>query len=190
MAKPTLLMDVDGVLVPFGYIHRDIPESDVVPDEAHQVVEVNAYGWELKVCLSDRAVDLLKQLSEHFEIVWFTGWDNAVRQLEPTFGLGELPVLRTRTRFSSGPRKHEALEWWIEDLEEDGQKPCFLWIDDDELRAFALSKVPDGCKLLLIKDPDVGLTQEHVDEAIAWAKEVAENEALQHVPSTEPETSS
>lgn len=175
MSKPTLLMDVDGVLVPFGFINRDVPEFDKVPDEPHQVVHTTLLGWDLVVHVTDRVIDLFKQLEEHFDIIWFTGWDSKVRKIEHLFGDTEHPVLTTNIRMSGGPRKHEALEYWIEDLEEDGQKPEFVWIDDDELRAFSMSKFPEGCIGILVEDPDKGLTQEHVDQAIAWAKERSKN---------------
>jgi hypothetical protein len=168
-------MDVDGVLVPFGFINRDIPEADRIPDEPHQTVKTQLLGWDLEVHIPDRVIDLFHQLEEHFEIVWFTGWDGNVRKIEHVFGDTEHRLIHTHTRFSGGPRKHEALETWIENLEEDGETPSFVWIDDDELRAFTLSEFPEGCMGILVKDPEEGMTQKHVDKAIEWAKERSKN---------------
>lgn len=163
--KPTLLLDIDGTIVPFGFTHHEDNKLDVIPTEPYIKQQVKIHHWYVDVCITHRHIEMVERLREHFDIKWFTGWDHHAEQIEHFFG-GPFEVIRTHTRLKGGPRKHEALEWWLED----NPDAAFVWIDDDEVKSFPLSVIPEGSMTILVQDPKVGMTEADVETAIAWAQ--------------------
>lgn len=187
--KPLLLLDIDGVLnlFPRAMSVKQRVKGDPYPEirdhEVHVVrlSDEQEHPYRLRIA-TDVAV-LIEQLVEHFDIRWYTMWNEAAnRVFAPLAGIPEFPVFECdwvegrKTYWAS-----DAPEWmdkhvWIAKTPliegHVGQRP-FLWIDDD-------SEVVDTMYLeahanvgpfqIITVAPHSGLTQAVVDEAIDWAR--------------------
>ena len=156
--RPILFLDVDGVLSLFGF-----PPDRPPPGAFHSIDGILH-------CIGDRAVELLAKLGERFELVWATGWEErANEKLLHVLQLGrELPFLSFdgRAVFGSSHWKLDAIDEYA------GDRPA-AWIDDfidDACRAWAERR--PAPTLLLEAESALGLTEQHVDELLAWADEV------------------
>lgn len=158
--KPILAVDVDGTISLFGF---EGP-LDEVPGRFHLIDGVAH-------CISDQAGSRLQRLAERFELVWATGWEERANDMLPTIlGLpAELPVLTFggRARFGTAHWKLEALEEYA------GDRPL-AWVDDcldESCHEWAAQR--SAPTLLVPCEPDVGLTDAHVDAMLGWADEVS-----------------
>jgi hypothetical protein len=142
--KPLLLLDVDGVLIPYAAAEQP------AGFEQHELM------GEL-VWLAPQHGVWLRPLCDRFELVWATGWEHdANRLIAPILGLPALPViefprnadgrftkLATITRFAAG-------------------RPL-VWIDDELTPAahdWAAGRWP--LARLIDVDPAIGLSEEIV----------------------------
>jgi hypothetical protein len=75
MARPLLLIDIDGVISLFGFDHRSPPEGRFVSVDG--IVHL----------LSSAAGEHLLELSEAFELAWCSGWEEKADEHLP-FALG------------------------------------------------------------------------------------------------------
>jgi hypothetical protein len=139
MIRPYLLIDVDGVLNPFG--------SGVRPEgfSRHQLM-----GNE--VWLSRRHGLWLNQLATWFDLVWTTAWEHdAPRLIAPILKLPtDLPVIE----FGQGAADET---WKLHDVERFvGNRPL-AWIDDELWGdAFAWADRRDAPTLLIRISSSVG----------------------------------
>src|SRR5689334_11279557 len=79
--KPLLLLDVDGVLIPYA-----APKQ---PDGFEQHILQGEQVW-----LAPHHGAWLRPLCDRFQLVWATGWEHdANRLIGPILGLPELPVI-------------------------------------------------------------------------------------------------
>lgn len=153
---PLLLLDVDGVLNPFGadQCPSGYEEFDFFPDEEP-----------VRLCRAHAA--WLRELGDRFEIAWATGWGaEANRLLAPVLQLPQLPVIGFPPIPFEPREKVPAVASYV------GSRPA-VWIDDaltPEARAWAEGrKAPT---LLVDVDPAEGLTQAVVLRALAWAEDL------------------
>ena len=81
--RPILFVDVDGVISLFGF------PTDRPPPGAFQSIDGIVH------CIGDRAGELLRRLTDRFDIVWATGWEEKANEYLPhLLNLdGDLPVL-------------------------------------------------------------------------------------------------
>lgn len=142
MTKPLLLVDVDGVLRPWGWGNED------------------------RIFDTQKNARRLQRLRKHFDLAWCTDWqDEANEVMAPRHGLPNLPVVR---RTSGYHEVHWKLNW-IEAFV--GDKP-YAFLDDDIsdlgllYASWRNSKVPT---LWIPVKPSVGLADEHVEELEAFA---------------------
>jgi hypothetical protein len=156
--RPILFVDVDGVLSLFGW------EGDTPAGRFHMVDGIVHL-------IGEHGGRLLARLSQAFELVWATGWEEKANEyLVHLLELeSELPTLSFdgRARFGTAHWKLEALEEFA------GERPA-AWIDDnidDECRAWAEGR--SAPTLLVETQTHVGITDEHVDELLAWAAELS-----------------
>ena len=153
IARPLLLVDIDGVLNPYG-----------APGPPPGFVEYELFAGEepVRVCVGHG--DWLRELGSRFSLVWATAWgEEANRRLAPLLGLDPLPVIPFPPLPFPPEGKLPAVSHYV------GAQPL-AWIDDALTPAAhtwaATRAVPT---LLLDIDPAVGLTRAEVDQCLAWA---------------------
>jgi hypothetical protein len=158
MSLPVLAVDIDGVVSLFGAEER--------PDRAHTRLElVDGVPHLISLPVGDR----LQRLSEHFELVWASGWeDKANFYLPPMLGLPELPHVTFGGGVAAG-----AAHWKLGPLEEYAADRPLAWIDDN---------FNDGCyewaerrpapTLLVPTESHLGLEEAHVGALEAWARDI------------------
>ncbi|HXZ64234.1 MAG TPA: HAD domain-containing protein [Streptosporangiaceae bacterium] len=159
--RPVLLVDVDGVLNPWGA--TDCPPGfsthDFFPGE--------------RVLLSRAHGELLTSLASAYELVWATAWEhNANRFIAPVLALPELPVIEFPVDgrdpyFRKLPAVIEAV----------GQRPC-AWIDDEHRPDHYTWAARRGVPTLIVDiDPAEGLTLDAVTRLADWAADLADRGA-------------
>jgi hypothetical protein len=148
-----LAVDIDGVISLFGFEER--------PPRTHfQLVDGVPH------CISLVCGDRLLRLSDHFELVWASGWeDKANFYLPQLLGLPELPHIG----FDVAPRSGGA-HWKLAAIDAyAGERPT-AWIDDNfDPSCFEWAERRGAPTLLVPTEPHLGLEEGHVDALNAWA---------------------
>lgn len=159
MERPVLFVDVDGVISLFDFA------PDRPPDGRFHLIDGIPH------LLSASAGEHLRQLSERFETVWCTGWEEKAGEHLPHLlgGLDSYPHLT----FERNPGRANG-HWKLDAIEAyAGPRRPLAWLDDahdDECAAWARRRSETGARTLLVgTDPAVGLTAAHVTELTAWA---------------------
>lgn len=157
-SRPLLLIDVDGVISLFGF------DAARPPVGRFQLVDGIAHF------LSSTAGGCLVELMDAFELVWCTGWEEKANDYLPfALGLpGPLPLV-SFDRFDRPTKAH----WKLAGIDAyAGADRPLAWVDDahDE-RCTAWAQARTAPTLLLVTDPAIGLTDEHVAGLLAWARE-------------------
>jgi hypothetical protein len=157
--KPTLLVDVDGVLSLFGFDHLTPPGGFPVLIDG------------IPHFLSSTAGALLLRLAERFHCVWCTGWEERAEEHLPRL-LG-LPGGWDHLSFRSAPEAGG--HWKLAAIDAfAGPATPLAWVDDghdDACHAWARER--PGATLLVATNPAVGLTHDHVAELEAWASRLS-----------------
>lgn len=155
-AKPVLAVDVDGVISLFGFEG----EIDKIPGRFHLIDGVAH-------CISNGVGERLNRLSERFELVWATGWEERANDHLPLLlGMAaDLPVLTFdgRARFGTA-------HWKLEALDEYAASRPLAWIDDsldESCHAWASGRAAPT--LLVPTESSVGLTDAQVEAILDWA---------------------
>ena len=155
--RPVLAVDVDGVVSLFGF--EDLNE---VPGEFH-LIDGIAH------CISRAAGERLRRLSQWYDLVWATGWEERANDHLPALlGLhGDLPYLTFGGRARVG-----AAHWKIDAIAEYAGDRPLAWVDDcidEECRSWARTR--PGPTLLVPVDPGRGLEEVQTETLIEWAKD-------------------
>ena len=159
--KPILFVDVDGVISLFGFS----PEAEALPGRFHWIDGVAH-------CIPEDVGARLCRLADHFELVWATGWEEKANEYLPfilKLPESELPCLGFdgRAVFGSAHWKLDAIEEYA------GERPA-AWIDDNLDESCQLWAASREAPTLLVETRSAtGMTDEHVDQLLAWADEVA-----------------
>jgi hypothetical protein len=155
-AAPLLLIDVDGVISLFGFDQTEPPGGrltfvDGVPH------------W-----VSSTAGARLARLHATFECVWCTGWEDRADEHLPE--LLDLPSGWHHLSFPDEPLP--AAHWKLSAIDAfTGPERPVAWLDDahdDTCHAWAARR--PGPTLLVGTDPAVGITDEHVEMLLSWAR--------------------
>jgi hypothetical protein len=155
--RPILLVDVDGVILPFGRPLSDEVAFDGIVIDEH----------EHRVARDVR--DLFARLEAVFECVWATAWEEkAPPAIAPIVGTGSSwPVITFPLVEGFRTWKLPGVQSWCE--RHAGDRPV-VWVEDElDVDAIAWAKRRGNNTLLLPTDPTVGLTAEHVEAALSWA---------------------
>jgi hypothetical protein len=158
MSRPILAVDVDGVISLFG--------ADEKPDRAFTKLElVDGVPHLISLPCGDR----LQRLSEHFELVWASGWeDKANFYLPPLLGLPELPHVSFDGAVSAG-----AAHWKVGALDEYGQGRALAWIDDNfDTSCYEWAEQREHPTLLVPTETHLGLEEAHVAALEAWVRDL------------------
>jgi hypothetical protein len=156
LGKPVLFVDVDGVLSVFGFP----PDADL-PGPFHWIDGIAH-------CIPGHVGPRLERLSEAFELVWATGWEERANEHLPhILGLSarELPVLTFdgRAVFGSAHWKLDAIDEYA------GDRPA-AWIDDNLDEACERWARERKAPTLLVRTQSpVGITDEQAERLLAWA---------------------
>jgi len=158
MARPILAVDIDGVISLFGAEER--------PDRAHTRLELVDGVPHL---ISLPAGDRLRRLSERFELVWASGWeDKANFYLPPMLGLPELPHVTFGGAVAAG-----AAHWKLGPLEEYAADRPLAWIDDNfNQSCYEWAERRTAPTLLVLTESHLGLEEAHVGALEAWVNEI------------------
>ncbi len=155
MNKPILAVDVDGVISLFGFEEK--------PDRSLAQLElVDGVPHLISLPCGDR----LRRLSEHFELVWATGWeDKANFYLPQILGVPELPHVTFDGSVRAG-----AAHWKVGPLDEYGRGRAMAWIDDNfDASCYEWAEQREEPTLLVPTETHLGLEEAHVEVLQQWA---------------------
>ncbi|MFE7223507.1 HAD domain-containing protein [Nocardioides sp. NPDC057577] len=173
MPPPYLLLDIDGVLIPF-------PRADDLTPATHVHHDVVPAGRSadnpVTVWLDPTHGPMLSELFCTGLVVpaWCTSWrEDASNLIGPLLGLSpmpyiDLPQLPITTSHPNGYLwKRDYVDNWLADA------PA-VWIDDDFSsldQEWAAERTTRGAATLLVQpEPHVGLQPEHLAEVMAWVR--------------------
>ncbi len=153
--RPALLLDVDGVLNPYGT--ATCPEG---------FTEYDLFPGEEPVRLCPAHGEWISELRHVFDIAWATAWnDDANRLLAPLLGIAALPVVTMPPPPFQPRDKVPPIARFA------GQRPA-VWIDDlHPEQAWTWCTSRREPTLLIPVEPAVGLTRQAVDQALTWARQ-------------------
>ena len=148
-----MAVDIDGVISLFGFeeqpAHTQLQLVDGVPH-----------------CISLVCGERLLRLSEHFELVWASGWeDKANFYLPQLLGLPELPHISFDVAARSG-----GAHWKLTGMDTYcGERPI-AWVDDNfDASCYEWAERRPAPTVLVPTEPHLGLEEGHVDALSAWA---------------------
>jgi hypothetical protein len=156
--KPLLLVDVDGVISLWGF------DMDRRPGGAYHSVDG------LPHFLSQEAGEHLLVLSDAYDLVWCTGWEERANEHLPALlGLpGPLPFLSFDRHVQTGTTMPG--HWKLGAIDAYARDRPVAWIDDvfnDACHEWARAR--SAPTLLVETTPDEGLVSRHAAELSAWA---------------------
>ncbi|HEX6387888.1 MAG TPA: hypothetical protein VFZ89_00520 [Solirubrobacteraceae bacterium] len=159
--KPSLFIDIDGVLSLWGFAQADPPPG------AWTLVDGIAHF------LSAEAAETLRGVQSDFACVWASGWEEKANEYLPhALGLGPWPYLELDRR--TRPGTSVAAHWKLGAVEAHAAGGALAWIDDDVddgVRAWVAARnVPT---LLIQPDPARGLTAGDGERLRRFAAEAA-----------------
>jgi hypothetical protein len=154
--RPVLFLDVDGVISLFGF-----PSTAPPPGSFHFVDGVMH-------CINESCGPRLTRLSERYELVWATGWEEKANEYLPyllRLEVSELPVLSFDGRAVFG-----SAHWKVAAIDEYARGRPAAWVDDfldEDCERWAAGR--DEPTLLVRTESHIGLTDELMETLIDWA---------------------
>lgn len=155
MSRPLLAIDIDGVISLFG--------AETPPDRAFTKLElVDGVPHLISLPCGER----LQRLSEHFELVWASGWeDKANFYLPALLGLPDLPHVSFDGAVAAG-----AAHWKLGPIDEYATGRPLAWVDDNfDHSCFEWAERREQPTLLVPTETHLGLEEGHVEALRQWA---------------------
>jgi hypothetical protein len=119
-------------------------------------------------CIGHGCGERLARLGEVFELVWATGWEERANEHLPHL-LG-MPATLPTLSFDEQPVWGTA-HWKLGAIERYAGDRAAAWIDDSfDESCFAWAQSRTAPTLLVQTEPPTGMTDDHVEELLAWAK--------------------
>ncbi len=161
--RPLLAVDVDGVISLFGFDEppdRSVARFELIDGMVH--------------CISTTAGERLHRLSDLYDLVWATGWeDRANDSLAPLLGLPELPYLNF-----DGAARFGSAHWKLGPLDEYAGERALAWIDDSfDQSCFDWAQGRSAPTLLVPTEAPHGLEEAQTEALTIWAKDLAKDES-------------
>ena len=159
VVRPLLLVDVDGVLNPYGF---DQPPGGFLPYRFFPEEDYPTY-------LAEVHGRWLHELSGRFDMVWASGWEEeANRHIAPLFDLPRWPTIHFPPIPFDPAEKVPAIDRFV------GDRSC-AWMEDImTTEAFDWAARRSAPTLLIDVKPSLGLTREMVAQLMDWATALAE----------------
>jgi hypothetical protein len=159
MSRPILAVDVDGVISLFGF-----DEPPPAAAASYQLVDGAVH------CISLNAGAQLRRLSEHFDMIWSTGWEEKANFYLPMLlGIPELPFLTF-----GGDARFGSAHWKLGPLDEYGRGRPLAWIDDNlDESCYRWAREREWPTLLVPTEPAIGLQEVETEALIAWGRSLA-----------------
>ena len=156
MSRPVLAVDVDGVISLFGFDEppdRKAARFELIDGMVH--------------CISLAAGERLRRLSDHYELVWATGWEDKANDYLPTMlGLPELPHLTF-----DGAARFGSAHWKLGPLGDYGRGRPLAWIDDSfDESCYGWARDRGEPPLLVPTESHLGLEEAQVEALTEWAR--------------------
>ena len=154
--RPILFLDVDGVISLFGF------QSTAPPPGSFHFVDGVMH------CINESCGPRLTRLSERYELVWATGWEEKANEYLPyllRLEVSELPVLSF-----DGQAVFGSAHWKVAAIDEYARGRPAAWVDDfldEECERWAADR--DEPTLLVRTESHIGLTDELMEKLIDWA---------------------
>lgn len=157
--KPILAVDVDGVVSLFDY--DEPPEATVARFE---LIDGSVH------CISIAAGERLRRLSESFDLIWATGWEERANQhISPLLGLPELPYLAFE-----GSARFGSAHWKVPPLDGFTHDKAVAWIDDSfDEPCYRWARGRSEPTLLVPTESPIGLEEAQTEALLAWARSLA-----------------
>lgn len=159
---PILAVDIDGVISLFGF--------DEAPARAGVKFELVDGAMH---CISLTAGDRLRRLSEHYELIWASGWEERANEILPEV----LGLPRLETIDFDGAARWGTADWKLKPLERKAADRPLAWVDDSFDGAcyrWAQERQAAGIPTLLVPtESQLGLEEAHTEALAAWAQGLA-----------------
>lgn len=154
--KPILAVDVDGVVSLFGY--EEPPDPTMARFE---LIEGSVH------CISIAAGERLRRLSESFDLIWASGWEErANHHISPLLALPELPYLAFE-----GSARFGSAHWKVPPLDGFTHGKAVAWIDDSfDEPCYSWARGRSEPTLLVPTESALGLEEAQAEALLAWAR--------------------
>ena len=119
-------------------------------------------------CIPDEIGGRLLRLADEYEIVWATGWEDRANDLLPEIlGLPDrFPVLTFDGNATFG-----SAHWKINPIDDYAGDRPLAWVDDCiDPSCEEWAEMREAPTLLVPTEPEVGLTEAHVEALLSWAR--------------------
>jgi hypothetical protein len=154
--RPLLAVDIDGVVSLFGFEEpppREVARFELIDGLVH--------------CISLAAGERLRRLTESFDLVWASGWEEKANDYMPhLIGIPELPYLTFK-----GAARFGSAHWKLAPLDHYSKDQPLAWIDDSfDESCYEWARKREEPTLLVPTESAVGLEEAHTEALIAWAR--------------------
>jgi hypothetical protein len=163
--RPLLMVDIDGVLSLFGVPSAEAAAGARVEGSLHSIEGMPHF-------LSATAAAHLLGLTELFDLVWASGWEERAEEHLPHLlgvpsGLPYLRFSEPAARVTRSTRGH----WKLEAIERHAGGRPLAWVDDAlDGACHAWASARAAPTLLVQTDPQLGLTRREAQTLREWAR--------------------